>query len=59
MGKILKSATFYFRGNNLWYIYSDHPNLDPDAKSGMLSILSNGVSVPAGRNYQFGINLVF
>ena len=59
MGKILKSATVYFRGNNLWYIYSDHPNLDPDAKSGMLSILSNGVSVPAGRNYQFGINLVF
>ena len=59
MGKILKSATVYFRGNNLWYIYSDHPMLDPDAKSGMMSILTQGVSVPTGRNYQFGIDLVF
>ena len=59
MGKILKSATVYFRGNNLWYIYSDHPMLDPDAKSGMLDIMANGVSVPTGRNYQFGIDLVF
>ena len=59
MGKFLKQATVFFRANNLGYIYSDHPMLDPDAKSGMISLLTNGVSVPNGRNYSFGINLVF
>lgn len=59
MHKVFKSASVHFRGNNLWYIYTDDPMLDPDAKSGMLDILTQGVSVPSGRNYQFGIDLVF
>ena len=59
MGKFLKQATVFFRGNNLGYIYTDNTMLDPDSKSGMVSLLTGGSAVPNGRNYSFGINLTF
>ncbi|HJA14799.1 MAG TPA: SusC/RagA family TonB-linked outer membrane protein [Candidatus Butyricimonas faecavium] len=59
MGKFLKQATVFFRGNNLGYIYTDNSMLDPDSKSGMISLLTGGASVPNGRNFSFGINLTF
>lgn len=59
MGKFLKQATVFFRGNNLGYIYTDNTMLDPDSKSGMVSLLTGGTAVPNGKNYSFGINLTF
>jgi hypothetical protein len=55
-----KGASISFVGSNLWIIYKNLPDADPEAglSSGNLQGFQSGV-MPTTRNFGFNINLQF